>query len=380
MRLLIAPASLKGSLSAAEVAVALAQGAQRAAQALGQQIEIDAVPLADGGEGTVDAVERARGGTRRTARVRDPLGRPIDASYLLLDDGTAVMEMAAASGLPLLAPAERNPLLASTAGTGDLIAAAVEAGARRLVIGVGGSATVDGGAGMAAALGVRLLDAAGRQIAPGGGPLAQLERIDLSGLRPDLRGLPIDVLCDVRNPLTGPMGAARIFGPQKGATPEMVETLDAALGRMGEIVARDLGREIADQPGAGAAGGLAAGLVAFLGAHLRPGIEVIMDLLGVEQRIAAADLILTGEGQIDGQTVGGKVIAGLARAAQPRGVPLVAIAGRVTPEAAALYEHGLSAAFSLADGPRSLEESQQYGADLLARAAENVLRLWLARR
>lgn len=380
MRLLIAPASFKGSLSAADAAEAMAMGARRAAQALERALNLDVVPLADGGEGTVDAVARARGGVRRVARVRDPLDRPIDAAYLLLDDGAAVIEMAAASGLPLLAPGERDPLRASTHGTGDLIAAAVEAGARRVVIGVGGSATVDGGAGMAEALGARLLDAAGQPLPPGGGALGQLARIDLSGLRSDVRGLEIDVLCDVRNPLTGPQGAARIFGPQKGATPAMVKMLDAALGHLGDLMARDLGIAVAAEPGAGAAGGLGAGLVAFLGAHLRPGIEVIMDLLDVPQRISTADLVLTGEGQIDGQTVGGKVIAGLVRVAHERGVPLVAIAGRVAPELEVLYARGLSAAFSLADGPRSLEECERDGAELLAHAAQNVLRLWLAAR
>lgn len=380
MRVLIAPASFKGSLSAAAAAEAIASGARRAARDLATDLDLDVVPLADGGEGTVEAVRRARGGALHEVRVRDPLGRPIAASYLLLDDGTAVLEMASASGLPLLSADERDPLRASTHGTGDLIAAAVAAGARRLVVGVGGSATVDGGAGMAQALGIRLLDAAGQELPPGGAALARLAEVDLAGLRPELRGLPIDVLCDVNNPLSGPRGAARIFGPQKGATPAMVETLDQALVRLGEVLERKLGLAIAGEPGAGAAGGLGAGLVAFLGARLQPGIEIIMELLDVPRRLEGVALVLSGEGQLDGQTAGGKVIAGLARAAQERGVPLVAIAGRVAPEAHELFAHGLSAAFSLADGPRTLAECERDGAALLARAAENVLRLWLAGR
>jgi glycerate kinase len=378
VHVLIAPAPFKGSLSAAAAAEAMVEGAHRAAQELGHPLELDVVPLADGGEGTVDAVQRARGGTLRHARVRDPLGRPIEAAYLLLDDGTAVLEMAAASGLPLLAPQERDPLRASTHGTGDLIAAALDAGARRLIIGVGGSATVDGGAGMAEALGVRLLDDAGHPLPPGGGALLRLAHVDLSGLHPGLREVESDVLCDVQNPLVGPHGAARVFGPQKGATPAMVETLDSALGRLGEVLERAVGRPLAQVPGAGAAGGLAAGLAGFLGARLRPGIDVILDLLDVPRRLRAADLALTGEGQLDQQTSGGKVIAGLALAAHEAGVPVVAIAGRVVPQARELYTRGLHAAFSLADGPRSLEECEAHGADLLARASENVLRLWLA--
>ena len=378
MHALIAPAPFKGSLSAAAAAEAMVEGARRAAHELGHPLALDVVPLADGGEGTVDAVQRARGGTLRYARVRDPLGRPIEAAYLLLDDGTAVVEMAAASGLPLLAAQERDPLRASTHGTGDLIAAALDAGARRLVIGVGGSATVDGGAGMAEALGVRLLDDAGHPLPPSGGALLGLAHVDLLALRPGLRDVEIDVLCDVQNPLCGPNGAARVFGPQKGATPAMVETLDAGLGRLGEVLEREVGRPLAQMPGAGAAGGLAAGLAGFLGARLRPGIDVILDLLDVPRRLRAADLALTGEGQLDRQTSGGKVIAGLARAADEAGVPVVAIAGRVVPQARELYTRGLRAAFSLADGPRSLEECEAHGAALLARASENVVRLWLA--
>lgn len=377
MRVLIAPASFKGSLSATAAAEAMAEGATRAA--VEGTLTLDLVPLADGGEGTVDAVRRARGGWLRSARVRDPLGRPVAASYLLLDDGTAVIEMAAASGLPLLAAHERDPLRASTHGTGDLMRAALDAGARRLTVGVGGSATVDGGAGMAQALGVRLLDADGHDLPPGGEALRRLARIDPTGLQPVFRDLEIDVLCDVQNPLVGPDGAAPVFGPQKGATPEMVVVLDSALANLGAILERDLGRPVAAAAGAGAAGGLAAGLVGFLGARLRPGIDVIMELLDVRRHIGDADLVLSGEGQLDGQTVGGKVIAGLAREAAAAGVPLVAVAGRVTPEARALYSRGLSAAFSLADGPRTLADCEAHAADLLSRATENAVRLWLVR-
>ena len=379
VRVLVAPASFKGSLSALAAAEAISAGARRASAALGRSLVLDVVPLADGGEGTVEAVRQARGGSWRRASARDPLGRPVDAGYLLLDDGTAVIEMAAASGLPLLAANERDPLVASTHGTGDLMAAAAAAGAGRLVIGVGGSATVDGGAGMAEALGVRFLDTAGESLPRGGGALTRLSRIDVSGLSNRVRGLDVEVLCDVNNPLLGPLGAAAIFGPQKGATPAMVEALDAALYRLATVIDRDLGVSVVDMPGAGAAGGLAAGLVAFLDARLRPGIEVIMELLDVPGHMVGSDLVITGEGKLDGQTVGGKVIAGVARVAAGVGVPLVAIAGCVTPEASALYDRGVTASFSLADGPRSLEESERDVVELLQRVAENVVRLWLAR-
>jgi glycerate kinase len=357
----------------------MALGVRRAAPDA-SAVTLDLVPLADGGEGTVDAVRRARGGALRPARVSDPLGRPVDASFLLLDDGTAVLEMAAASGLPLLAVHERDPMRASTDGTGELMRAALEAGARRLVIGVGGSATVDGGAGMVQALGVRLLDAQGRDLPPGGEALRRLAHIDLTGLQSQFRDLEIEVLCDVQNPLVGPHGAAPVFGPQKGATPAMVATLDSALARLGTVLERELGRPVAAAVGAGAAGGLAAGLAGFLGAALRPGIDVILDLLDVRQHVGAADLVLSGEGQLDGQTVGGKVIAGLARVVAAAGAPLVAVAGRVTPDAGALYGQGLTAAFSLADGPRTLDDCQEHAPELLARATENAMRLWLAGR
>lgn len=380
MRLVIAPASFKGSLSAAQAADALALGARQAARTMALALDLEIVPLADGGEGTVDAVRRARKGAYYTARARDPLMRPIDAGFLLLDDGAAVLEMAAASGLTLLVPDERDPLHASTHGTGDLMAAAAAAGARRLVIGVGGSATVDGGAGMAQALGIRLLDAEGLDLPPGGAALGNLAHVDVSGLAPIFRNLPIEVLCDVRNPLVGRLGAAEVFGPQKGAGPGDVQVLEAALHRLAHVVDRDLHLAIADLPAAGAAGGLAAGLFAFLGASLLPGIDVILDLLEFPGRLAGTDLVLTGEGQLDAQTSGGKVIAGLARLTAERGIPLVAIAGRVAPEARELYAAGLTAAFALADGPRSLDECRSAGAEMLARVSESVLRLWLSAR
>ncbi len=344
MRILIAPQEFKGSLSAVEAAQAMAEGLGRALPG----VELDLAPMADGGPGTVEALVSAAGGRRLTSTVAGPLGRPVEAAWGLVEEGpTAVIEMAAASGLVLLRPQERDARRAGTYGTGRLIAAALDAGCRRLIIGLGGSATNDGGAGMAQALGVRLNDAEGRDLPAGGAALARLARIDVSGLDKRLRHCRVLGATDVTNPLCGPHGASAVYGPQKGASPSDVEELDAALAHYAAVIERDLGKRVSEVPGAGAAGGAGAGLIAFLDAELRPGAELVAEAVGLERRIAAADLVVTGEGRLDAQTAYGKTVATVARLARRQGRRVVALAGRVDDAQEACSALGLEAALSI---------------------------------
>jgi glycerate kinase len=332
------------------------------------------VPVADGGEGTVQAMIDATGGRRVDVRVTGPLGQTVDAFYGRAggDDGLAVIEMAAASGLEGVPPDLRDPRTATSRGTGELIRAALDAGARRFVLGVGGSATNDGGAGMLQALGVRLLDAAGRDIGPGGAALAQLARIDASGLDARVREAEFRIACDVDNPLTGPRGASAVFGPQKGATPAMVAQLDAALAHYADVVARDLGRDVAQMPGAGAGGGIAAAMVVFLDGQLAPGIEIVTEAVGLDAAVRDADLVVTGEGRIDGQTVNGKTPMGVARVARRHGKPVVAIGGSLAPDADAVHAEGIEVVVAAVARPCSVAEALA-GADAnLRRAARNL--------
>jgi len=375
VRVLIAPQEFKGSLSAAEAAQAMAEGLRRALPG----VELDLAPMADGGPGTVEALVAAGGGRLLTATVADPLGRPVEAAWGLLEEGrTAVIEMAAASGLVLLRSQERDARCASTYGTGQLIAAALEAGCRRLIIGLGGSATNDGGAGMAQALGARLSDEEGRDLPPGGAALARLARIDASGLDGRLRNCQVMGATDVTNPLCGPHGASAIYGPQKGASPADVEELDAALAHYAAVIERDLGKRVAEVPGAGAAGGIGAGLIAFLDAELRPGAQLVAEVVGLEKRIAAADLVVTGEGRLDAQTVYGKTVATVARLARGQGRPVVALAGRVDDAREACSTLGLEAALAIvpsAIGGLPEAEVMARASELLAAAAESLGRL-----
>ena len=377
MKIVVAPDKFKGSLDAARAARAMARGADRAAR----DARIDAIPMADGGEGTVDALVEATGGTLHNAVARGPLGDPIKARYGLLGDGpTAVLEMAAASGLALLPPGRRDPLRTSTHGTGDLILAALDAGVNRIILGIGGSATNDGGAGMAQALGARLLDDRGRDLDPGGGDLERLARIDPSGLDPRLASVAIQVACDVTNPLCGPTGASAVYGPQKGADPGTVARLDRNLARLADVVLRDLGIAIADLPGAGAAGGLGGGLVAFAGGVLSPGIDLVIDAVGLAERLRGADLCLTGEGSLDGSSAFGKAAVGVAKLARSLGCPVFALAGTIGPGAEAVLEHGIDAYFSLCPGPIALDRAIVEAEALLERVAEQVVRAFLAAR
>src|SRR5689334_6110519 len=324
MRILIAPQSLKGSLTAAEAGQAIAQGVR----AVYPTAEIEIVPVADGGEGTVQALVDATGGKIIQQTVTGPLGEPVSAFFGLMGDGhTAVIEMAASAGLPLVPPERRDPRITTTYGVGELILAALDHGSRHFIIGIGGSATNDGGAGMAQALGSALLSRQGTEIARGGAALATLAHISTSSLDTRLQKCSVEAACDVTNPLCGPTGASAVYGPQKGATPEMVEELDEALARYAQIIEKELGLSIQDIPGAGAAGGLGAGLMAFLHAKLRPGAQIVFKALGLENRIQQADLVITAEGQIDAQTAYGKSVGAVAEIAKRYGLPVLAFAG-----------------------------------------------------
>jgi glycerate kinase len=336
------------------------------------------LPLADGGDGTLETLVDATGGTIHRTTVCGPLGSPVEAAWGRLGGAradTAVIEMAAASGLRLLAPEDYDPLRTTTFGTGELMISAIEAGCRNLIVGIGGSATNDGGAGMAWALGARFLDAQGRELPPGGAALETLDRIDTTGFRlgPDVR---VRVACDVDNPLIGPEGASAIYGPQKGATPAAVIRLDAALAHYADVLRVQLDADVAETPGAGAAGGLGAGLMAFCRATVDPGVELILDVTGFDACLEDCRLVITGEGRLDGQTARGKVIAGVARHARTRNVPVIALAGSIEPGAEErLRPLGLTAALSTAEGPIPLEDAMRDAYRLLAAAAERAVRL-----
>ena len=339
---MVAPDSFKGTMTSREVCDLMEEGIRR----VFPDVTVTKLPTADGGEGTVDAVLGVLGGSRRTIVAKDPFFRDVRASYGVVDNGrTAVVEMAAASGLGLVSD-RGDPWLTTTYGTGQLLADALEAGCDELVVGIGGSATNDGGVGMAAALGFRFVDRDGQEIALTGGGLAGLAKIDPSGKHRLLGERPITVACDVDNPLCGPQGASRVFGPQKGADPEMADRLDHNLRHFAEIVLRDLEIEVLDLPGGGAAGGLGAGLVAFAGATLVPGIDLILDLIGFDRALKGADLVITGEGRLDAQSLGGKVPIGVARRAAAAGVPVIAVVGEAVGDMARVHEAGIGAVFS----------------------------------
>ena len=375
MRVVIAPDKFKGSLTALQAAAAMARGVSRAAPGA----VIDQVPMADGGEGTTQALVAATGGSIREAQVTGPLGEPVVACFGLLGDGqTAVIEMAAASGLVLVSAEKRNPLNATTRGTGELLLAAIAAGARRVVVGIGGSATNDGGAGFGQALGFRLLDETGRELEVGGHHLGRLARIDPARRRRELDGVEIAVACDVSNVLCGPEGASAVYGPQKGATPEMIEALDRNLAHFAAIVERDLGVAIKDQPGSGAAGGLGGGLIAFASGKLEPGIKLIINAVNLAVRLENADLCLTGEGALDGQSAFGKTAVGVAQLARSLQCPTLALAGSIGLGAEAVLEHGIDAYFSICPGPISLDQAIDQAGTLLERATEQAVRGFLA--
>ena len=374
MKIVIAPQSFKGSLSSRKVADAIALGLRRVLN----DVELVLLPMADGGEGTVDALISATGGDLRQNEVTGPLGNKIAACWGILgDETTAIIEMSAASGLTLVPPGRLNPMVTTTYGTGELIRAAIETGCRKLIIGIGGSATNDGGAGMAQALGASLQDKQGNELPPGGAALSQLQHVDISNLDNRLAACQITVASDVSNPLYGKQGASWVYGPQKGATDEMCRQLDEALENFATVIKHDLGIEVADMPGAGAAGGLGAGLVAFLGAELRPGIDIVCETVDLSEHLKGADLVFTGEGRIDVQTVYGKTVAGVARRASTAGEPVIAITGELAISNEELSRYNIETALSIAPGPITLEESLANASRLITEAAERSLRLVL---
>lgn len=375
--LVMAPNALKGSCSATLAAAALAEGAWRAAP----DAEIRQVPVADGGDGLLEIACEALGAERRQARVTGPTFAAVDAELAWLpSQRTAIIEMALASGLALVDPEDRDPGLTTTLGTGELMREVLALGAESLIIGLGGSATNDGGIGMASALGYRFLDRDDQPVRPIGAELGRIARIDRSGVHPQLSRVQVQAICDVENPLTGQQGAAAIFGPQKGATPAGVNMLDAGLANLAERLRQDLGCEAENARGAGAAGGLGAGLMAFCAAELRPGAELVLDLVGLDQALERADLVLTAEGQIDTQTASGKAPAAVAARAQRRGIPCIGIAGGIGERIESLHALGLDAVFCLCPGPITLAEAERRATELLAQAAEQVVRAFLAGR
>ena len=372
MKIVIAPDSFKGSLTALQVAEAMEVGLRR----VFPDATIEKVPMADGGEGTVQSLVDATGGEILTAQVMDPLGNTIDAQYGVLGDGvTAVIEMAEASGLTLVPLDKRDPRVTTTYGTGELIRSALAHGCRKLIIGIGGSATNDGGAGMAQALGAKLLTASGEQIKPGGDHLATLNSIDLSELDPRITETETVVACDVNNPLTGEQGASYVYGPQKGATREMIEMLDANLAHFDKILQRDLSKSVGNVPGAGAAGGLGAGLMAFVDASLKSGIEIVTEAAQLSKRLADADLVITGEGQINFQTVFGKTPVGVARVAKTHNIPVIAIAGSIADDSDGVYDAGIDAMIDIVPEPMPLETAIENATALTEIAAERAGRM-----
>lgn len=362
---LVAPDKFKGSLTAAQVAAAVGAGLRRVVEA-----DIVAVPVADGGDGTV-AAALAAGYRAVPVTAAGPTGEPVETTYARLDD-LAVVEMADVSGLVRLPDGVLRPLTATSRGLGEVMAAAIDAGCTRLVLGIGGSASTDGGAGMLAALGARLLDADGRDLGDGGGPLADLAGLDLAPLQQRMRGVTVTVACDVDNPLTGPRGAAAVYGPQKGAGADDVAALDAALTHFADVVTAETGSDVRDESGAGAAGGVGYAALAVLGARLRPGIDLVLDLVGFHEHLVAADLVITGEGSLDEQTLHGKAPAGVAAAAAARQIPVVAVCGRTTLEPERIEAAGIHTAYPLTDLEPDVRRCIADAAPLLERLGERI--------
>jgi len=372
MRIVIAPDSFKECLSATQVAFAISEGIKQ----IVPEAEISCIPVADGGEGTVEALVTATSGKIVSTPSVDALNRPIQSYYGILGDGkTAVIEMAAASGIELIEAAERNPMITSTYGTGLLLKTAMEAGYTEIILGIGGSATNDGGTGMAQALGFKLLDKNNNQIGWGGGSPGELHRIDSSNVHPLLRKVKITVACDVQNPLLGPSGATFVYGPQKGATPEMLETLEKNMTHLSQVLLQEFGVDYSNIPGAGAAGGLGAGLMAFCNAEILPGFNLISRLTCLEEHIQNASLVFTAEGKIDAQTAFGKTISGVAQLGKKYRVPVIALAGIVEGDLNNLYKQGLTSAFAIANRPMSLKESKANAAQLLVETSSQIMRL-----
>ena len=372
MKIIVAPNAFKGSLTAFEAAVAIEKGLRR----FYKRAQIVKKPLADGGDGTMEVLARATGGKILSARVTGPLGGKTTARYALLGDRrTAVIEMAEASGLRLITKSERDPMSATTYGMGELIARALEKGCKRFILGIGGSATNEGGSGMLLALGFRLVDAKGRLIGYGGRGLASLAGIENPEHAEKFRGIDITIASDVKNLLLGESGASAMFGPQKGATPETVKKLEKALSNFSGVIKRDLGVDVSKLKGGGAAGGIGAGIYAFLGGRMGSGIDIVMGISGLERELKDASLLVTGEGMIDDQSIYGKAPVGVARLAKKHGVPVLCLAGGIGNVSEKVYAAGISGIATLVKGPVELESAMQNAAKLLSDAAERAARI-----
>ena len=372
LKIVIAPQSFKGNISALEAARAIERGVLSAEPSAVTVV----APVADGGDGTLDALVEGTGGQFIRSTVTGPLGQSVEATWGVMGDGrTAVIEMARASGLAMVPPRRRNPRLTTTRGTGEIIKEALDKGFGHIIVGLGGSATNDGGAGAAAALGARFLDAKGRPLPDGGAALIRLDRIDISKLDPRLAATTFVAATDVTNPLCGPTGASAIYGPQKGASAEVVEELDVALLNLGNLILRDVGKEVIDLPGAGAAGGLGAGLMAFAGSEVRSGIDMVCDVLDFDSHLEGASLVITGEGGADRSTIFDKAPVGVARRALAKGVPTILLAGTLGQGHEELYDHGIAGILSIADRPMSFDQSLRRTGELLEAAAHRAMRL-----
>jgi glycerate kinase len=374
VRIVIAPDSFKGSLSAKEVADNIEIGIRK----VYSDIDILKVPMADGGEGTVESLVDATGGEIIRLEVTGPLGEKVESFYGIMGDKkTAVIEMAAASGLPLVPNDKRNPMITTTYGTGELIKSALDRGCRDFIIGIGGSATNDGGSGMLEALGVKFLDKNGKKLPWGGGALINLDKIDMSSLDERLKSSRFVVACDVDNPLCGTNGASYIYGPQKGATVEMVQKLDRALNHYGNMIKKYLGKDVMDIKGAGAAGGLGAGFMAFLNAQLKPGVDIVIEKTRLKEIVKDADLVITGEGKMDSQTIYGKTPFGVAKVAKGFGIPVIAIAGCISDDAHINHEQGIDAMFSIVNYPIELQDAlnKEKAAVFIQKNSEEIFRL-----
>ena len=370
--IVLAPDSFKESMTAKEVCEAMERGIRKA----NSQIRCIHVPMADGGEGTMQSLVDATGGRVYSKEVVGPLGNNVVAEYGILGNGEiGVIEMASASGIHLVDSEKRNPLITTTFGTGQLIKACLDKGVKKLLIGIGGSATNDGGAGFIQALGGRLLDENGDDLSYGGGALAKLHTIDLSNLDERLKYVSVEVACDVNNPLCGKEGASYVFGPQKGATREMIEILDQNLSHYAEVIKEQLGKDVISKAGAGAAGGLGAGLMAFLDVKLKSGIEMVIEYANLEEKVRDADMVWTGEGSIDFQTQYGKTPLGVAMIAKKYNKPVIALAGRVGNDIDVLYDKGIDAIFVIMRGVTSIEEALVKGPENVEKTSENIIRL-----
>lgn len=375
-KILLVPDSFKGTLSSRQVCQVMAGQLRR----FFPQAQVKSIPVADGGEGSVEAFLAAAGGERRTRTVTGPFGEPVEAFYGILGDGrTAVIEMAACAGLPL-AEGRLNPEQATTYGVGELLLAAKEAGCTKAILGLGGSCTNDGGAGAAAALGAKFTRADGAAFVPTGGTLGEIAALDVSPVAQALQGMELTAMCDIDNPLYGEAGAAAVFAPQKGADEAMVARLDAGLRHLGQVAARCLGRDFSHLPGAGAAGGLGFGMAAFCGAQLRMGIDAVLDAVGFDSLLPGTDMVFTGEGKIDSQSARGKVVSGVAARCRKAGVPVVAVVGQIGQGFEEMYQQGLTAVFSINRAAQPFAESRFHAGENLALAMENIARLLAAGR